>query len=123
MKASMPQSPEEVVARLPLPAMPSASPARPGQGALYSLHAASQASSSSHMLLESLNVSVFSSCMGRGKGSPGWMIWNDHDPKQDPSTFKRIEVVGDITWGVNMSDVEWRGSLNKKLGCQDGCGA
>lgn len=81
-------------------------------------------------LLDSLGVRLFSVCLGDVPGSDGYFIWNDADPRQRPEMFTPLPVAGDVTWGVQMWDVqlssEERGSGKKwslDLGCAGGCSA
>lgn len=76
-------------------------------------------------LLESLGTTLFSTCLERGPGAPGWLIWNDLDPRKRP-LFTGIKVVGEVTWGVKLSGVSFEGgasSTSVHLGCSNGCGA
>eukprot|EP00406_Dinophysis_acuminata_P066850 CAMPEP_0179281920 /NCGR_PEP_ID=MMETSP0797-20121207/37401_1 /TAXON_ID=47934 /ORGANISM="Dinophysis acuminata, Strain DAEP01" /LENGTH=359 /DNA_ID=CAMNT_0020990641 /DNA_START=126 /DNA_END=1201 /DNA_ORIENTATION=- len=76
-------------------------------------------------LLESLSIDFFSMCLERGIGAPGWLIWNDLDPRKR-QLFTGIKVVGEVTWGVKLTGISFDGgaqSTSVHLGCSDGCGA
>mmetsp|Transcript_28659 Transcript_28659/g.81988 ORF Transcript_28659/g.81988 Transcript_28659/m.81988 type:complete len:475 (-) Transcript_28659:346-1770(-) len=77
-------------------------------------------------LLESLGVRAFSVCLGRRPNSPGWLIWND-ESRDGQVGVQRIPVVGKLTWGVSVKNVELRGlhghDQDLQIGCDEGCGA
>lgn len=76
-------------------------------------------------LLETFGISVFSSCLGKAPGSPGWLIWNDLVPSSRPEPFVSLQVQGNVTWSLvvdSLALVSKDGSHNV-IGCQDGCGA
>lgn len=71
-------------------------------------------------LLEGLGVSVFSICLEKESGGPGYIIWNDPAPLTLQSLFTPIEVVGKSTWSVQLQNVRVGGV---SLGCTDSCAA
>lgn len=76
-------------------------------------------------LLENLGVRSFSICLERGKGSPGWLIWND-TKATDTKLFTTAKVVGRFTWGIEIGKLNFEGGSDSdkiELGCKKGCGA
>eukprot|EP00927_Polykrikos_kofoidii_P003294 TRINITY_DN11311_c0_g1_i1.p1 TRINITY_DN11311_c0_g1~~TRINITY_DN11311_c0_g1_i1.p1 ORF type:complete len:475 (-),score=75.75 TRINITY_DN11311_c0_g1_i1:134-1519(-) len=59
-------------------------------------------------LLENFGTHRFSICLERPSGAPGHFIWNDRDPEKSLGVFEEIEVAGRITWGVKLSNAEFR---------------
>lgn len=88
-------------------------------------------------LLDRLNCSIFSYCLQRKKGSPGYFYWNDNDPSHKPELFQEIPVQGEVTWGVKMAKARLeyimppvingtRANVTLdpiRLGCEPSCGA
>lgn len=76
-------------------------------------------------LLETLNLTTFSSCLGRLPGTSGWLVWNDLDPV-GRQNFVELHVAGKFTWSVQIFDLTlgaYAGSPPTILGCENGCGA
>mmetsp|Transcript_56147 Transcript_56147/g.130734 ORF Transcript_56147/g.130734 Transcript_56147/m.130734 type:complete len:466 (-) Transcript_56147:86-1483(-) len=70
-------------------------------------------------LLEKLGVTVFSSCLGREPGSPGWLVWNDNS-HIEKSGVTRFPVTDSTMWGLQLTGVAIG---NRTVGCTNGCGA
>jgi len=75
-------------------------------------------------LVENMGMERFSTCYGKGPGSPAWMIWNDAQRAGMPGV-KTIPVVGSITWGVHLEGLTLTapGVAGVQVGCQPSCGA
>lgn len=79
-------------------------------------------------LLENLGVHRFSVCLGRQRGSPGHLIWNENDPRTVKG-FSMLSVVGQIHWGVELHNariaakVDHMKGTHGKVFCEHGCGA
>mmetsp|Transcript_54650 Transcript_54650/g.98121 ORF Transcript_54650/g.98121 Transcript_54650/m.98121 type:complete len:541 (+) Transcript_54650:58-1680(+) len=88
-------------------------------------------------LLDHLNCTIFSYCLQRKKGSPGWFYWNDNDPVHKPELFQEVPVQGEVTWGVKMAKARLEYIMPPvingtevnvtmdpiRLGCDPSCGA
>lgn len=71
-------------------------------------------------LLHALGVSTFAFCLQRGKPpTPGWMVIG---PSYNPSLFRTIEVVGQVHWGVRMTEFGAPGVAVANP-CNPSCGA
>ncbi|CAK0900901.1 unnamed protein product [Prorocentrum cordatum] len=82
--------------------------------------------SSKLSLVESLGVSRFSHCLGRTAGSPGWLVFDDLDPRTRPESFASLQVAGKLTWSVQVTGMFLRNNFDNTripLGCQPSCGA
>lgn len=55
--------------------------------------------------VDNLGVGDMSACMGRQSGSKGYHIWNDFAKMHSPELFQKLDVVGDIYWSAEMTDV------------------
>jgi len=95
-----------------------------------SLNTALYTQSKNDSLLEVLNVTSFSVCLGKKPGSEGYFIWHDHEPERRPHLFMHVPVVGQHTWGVSLKSVYLGdadgGYLHRGMdlvGCFGGCGA
>lgn len=75
-------------------------------------------------MLENFGIKTFSHCLGRKKGSPGYMVWNDDKRDGAPGTMK-IHVAGNITWGIQIDEMSFSmpGGEIVPFGCKGGCGA
>eukprot|EP00928_Gymnodinium_smaydae_P061982 TRINITY_DN45933_c0_g1_i1.p1 TRINITY_DN45933_c0_g1~~TRINITY_DN45933_c0_g1_i1.p1 ORF type:complete len:453 (-),score=65.19 TRINITY_DN45933_c0_g1_i1:104-1330(-) len=76
-------------------------------------------------LLEALEPEIdrFSVCFGREPKSPGYWTWAVDAPPADATALK---VVGEIHWGLELTNVRLEGGSSKKstmIGCENGCGA
>eukprot|EP00747_Dinoflagellata_sp_TGD_P162649 gnl/TRDRNA2_/TRDRNA2_180479_c0_seq1.p1 gnl/TRDRNA2_/TRDRNA2_180479_c0~~gnl/TRDRNA2_/TRDRNA2_180479_c0_seq1.p1 ORF type:complete len:549 (-),score=110.61 gnl/TRDRNA2_/TRDRNA2_180479_c0_seq1:70-1716(-) len=85
-------------------------------------------------LSQNLGINTFSVCIGKQPKSPGYFIWNDANPENQPFVFTHIPVVGKIHWGVDLRYVRlghqtWTATPHdSQLGCggsgeTGGCGA
>jgi len=78
-------------------------------------------------LLELFDTTVFSVCLDRARGSPGYFIWNDNAVTQEPELFARLPVVGDYFWSCELSRVRLgvpgENGNGHEVGCSTGCGA
>jgi len=78
-------------------------------------------------LLDTLKVDRFSICMGNGEGKPGYLVWNDDDPKKKLDMFTAVPVEASHTWGVKMTRIRLgkNGHTDEdiSMGCEKGCGA
>jgi len=76
-------------------------------------------------LTKKLGVSVFSTCLGREVGSPGYLIWNDVRPIERPGMVT-AHVPGKITWSVEVKGGSFKSPLGfgmVEVACKNGCGA
>eukprot|EP00747_Dinoflagellata_sp_TGD_P163522 gnl/TRDRNA2_/TRDRNA2_182271_c0_seq1.p1 gnl/TRDRNA2_/TRDRNA2_182271_c0~~gnl/TRDRNA2_/TRDRNA2_182271_c0_seq1.p1 ORF type:complete len:529 (+),score=88.60 gnl/TRDRNA2_/TRDRNA2_182271_c0_seq1:1-1587(+) len=77
-------------------------------------------------LLTSLGTRLFSSCLGKDSGSPGYTIWNDDAMNRMPAKFTSMQVTGKTTWGLQMKDAKFQGGSElgapKSIGCKPSCG-
>ncbi|CAK9051511.1 unnamed protein product [Durusdinium trenchii] len=86
-----------------------------------------------HLELASLNDSVpatlhlrfLSVCLERPANSPGHLIWHDLDPTLRSEPFRRLTVVGSISWALQLKDLRLRApnGTSVPLACSEGCGA
>mmetsp|Transcript_4394 Transcript_4394/g.12849 ORF Transcript_4394/g.12849 Transcript_4394/m.12849 type:complete len:475 (+) Transcript_4394:55-1479(+) len=76
-------------------------------------------------MVQALNISTFSVCLGKKPGSAGFFVWNDPSQREQPALFRHIPVMGRHTWTVNMSSVRLINDtqLELPIGCGKGCGA
>ena len=51
---------------------------------------------------ENLHLQFLSICLGAAPGSSGVAVWHDLDPSKRPEVFKRLAVVGQMTWGLSL---------------------
>lgn len=79
------------------------------------------ASLSDRSLLEAFSVDTFSVCLQAGKEEPGWLVWDDEDPSKRPG-FVEVPVIGEIHWGVGLTDVALKGISFKLNGFAGGGG-
>lgn len=82
--------------------------------------------SSKLSLIESLGVSRFSHCLGRTTGSPGWLVFDDLDPRSRPEAFVSLPVAGKLTWSIQVTGMFLQNNFDNTritLGCQPSCGA
>jgi len=72
-----------------------------------------------------LHLRYLSVCFGRAKGSKGYMIWNDAEPASRAEPFRRLSVVGSVTWGLALKSVELvsNDGQHHVVACEHGCGA
>lgn len=56
-------------------------------------------------LSEHLSLMNMSICLGKESGSDGYFLWNDTATLQAPERFVEVQVVGDIYWSANLTDV------------------
>mmetsp|Transcript_55422 Transcript_55422/g.171676 ORF Transcript_55422/g.171676 Transcript_55422/m.171676 type:complete len:480 (-) Transcript_55422:92-1531(-) len=77
-----------------------------------------------HSLVENFGMQRFSTCYGKGPGSPAYMIWNDIEREGQPGV-RRIPVIGNITWSALLETVTLSvpGAAEIAVGCQPSCGA
>jgi len=76
-------------------------------------------------LIEKFGVQVFSTCFGRDPGSPGYLIWNDAKPTDQPGLVT-AHVPGKITWSVEVKGGSFKSPLGfgmVEVACKNGCGA
>lgn len=78
-------------------------------------------------LLDTLKVDRFSICLGSGEGKPGYLVWNDDDPKKRLDMFIAVPVAASHTWGVHMTNFalgkNGHTDEDNSVGCEKGCGA
>ncbi|CAE7860129.1 GAA [Symbiodinium microadriaticum] len=72
-----------------------------------------------------LQMRYMSVCIGAAEGSKGYMIWNDLPPATRPEPFRRLSVVGSVTWGLSLKNVRLvqKDGSSHTVGCREGCGA
>lgn len=78
-----------------------------------------------------LNISEFSICLGRPKGSPGWLTWGSRLTDTQRSQAVELSNVGKFHWTVSMTDIlpvglqlgQERANAAKVLLCGKGCAA
>ncbi|CAE7938456.1 ODA11 [Symbiodinium necroappetens] len=72
-----------------------------------------------------LQMRYMSVCIGAAEGSKGYMIWNDLPPASRPEPFRRLSVVGSVTWGLSLKNVRLvqKDGSSHTVGCREGCGA
>jgi len=76
-------------------------------------------------LIEKFGVQVFSTCFGRDPGSPGYLIWNDAKPTDQPGLVT-AHVPGKITWSVEVKGASFKPPLGGDMidiACKEGCAA
>jgi len=76
-------------------------------------------------LTAQLGMQVFSTCLGREAGSPGYFIWNDVKPSDRPGMVT-AHVPGQITWSVEVKSTSFRSPLGVDMTdivCTQGCAA
>jgi hypothetical protein len=71
-------------------------------------------------LLNNLDCSIFSVCLGEAPFSPGWFIWNDHEPPASSKAFVSVPVTAKRNWGAKLTAVKLGDTV---FGCPNGCGA
>jgi hypothetical protein len=70
-------------------------------------------------LMDKFGITRYSVCLQQQDKSPGWIIWQDLDPRTRPG-FTEVEVKGTVHWGVEL----WNVQIGDKIvSCQGGCGA
>eukprot|EP00929_Paragymnodinium_shiwhaense_P058530 TRINITY_DN29308_c0_g1_i2.p1 TRINITY_DN29308_c0_g1~~TRINITY_DN29308_c0_g1_i2.p1 ORF type:complete len:511 (-),score=77.83 TRINITY_DN29308_c0_g1_i2:40-1572(-) len=77
-------------------------------------------------LLEQLNVTRFSVCLGQERGSDGYFVWNEPKTQPEPAGVSSMSVDANFSWGVKMPSAKLAGgSLSEEvsLGCEGGCAA
>jgi len=82
-------------------------------------------------MVDTFGVNMYSICFGRKPGSDGYLIWSDTAPSVKPEYFKRIPVMGNHTWSVDLSEPKFvhnPQAVDPKyegvtLGCENGCAA
>ncbi|CAK9114791.1 Pepsin A [Durusdinium trenchii] len=73
---------------------------------------------------ENLQLRFLSMCLGRKQGSLGAAIWHDHDPSSRPEPFRRLAVIGKVTWGLSLKNVRLVSKGQRiDIACSKGCGA
>ncbi|CAE7607574.1 Ren1 [Symbiodinium pilosum] len=72
-----------------------------------------------------LQMRYMSVCFGAETGSKGYLVWNDKAPTSRPEPFRRLSVVGAVTWGLSLKNVRLvqRDGSSHTVGCPQGCGA
>jgi hypothetical protein len=70
-------------------------------------------------LMDKFGITRFSVCLQQQDKSPGWIIWQDYDPRTRPG-FTEVEVKGQVHWGVELWNVQVGDTV---VSCQQGCGA
>eukprot|EP00420_Gonyaulax_spinifera_P019619 CAMPEP_0197907718 /NCGR_PEP_ID=MMETSP1439-20131203/65358_1 /TAXON_ID=66791 /ORGANISM="Gonyaulax spinifera, Strain CCMP409" /LENGTH=384 /DNA_ID=CAMNT_0043529169 /DNA_START=1 /DNA_END=1152 /DNA_ORIENTATION=+ len=71
-----------------------------------------------------LGVRYFSACLEWATGAPGYFIWNDIPPKEQPVPFLALDVIEGDSWSVRLTSVNLEGPEGKvSLGCEQGCEA
>jgi hypothetical protein len=78
-----------------------------------------EAGRSTPSLMEEMGITRYSVCLQQQDKSPGWIIWQDHDPVMRPGFFG-VKVVGAVHWGVELRNVQIGENI---VSCQSGCGA
>lgn len=72
---------------------------------------------------ENLQLQFLSICLRAASGSKGVAVWHDADPRHR-SPFKRLAVIGKITWGLSLKNVHLVSKGQRiPIACADGCGA
>lgn len=80
-------------------------------------------------VLENMETKVFSVCLGRTSGTPGYLVWNDDAATAQAELFQEVTVKGKRTWTVSMGNAAFEGGgvagkeYSEQIGCQGGCGA
>jgi len=75
-------------------------------------------------MLRTMNVSIFSICLGAKPGSDGVLMWNDKVHTELPELFTRVNIARNASWIVNLNDatMNWQhGSV--KVDCDGACTA
>jgi len=70
-------------------------------------------------LMQMMGITRYSVCLLPQDQAPGYMIWQDADPRANPA-FTPIPVEGEVHWGVRLDQVKVGSSA---FACQGGCGA
>lgn len=72
-----------------------------------------------------LQMRYMSVCIGAAEGSKGYMTWNDLAPASRPEPFRRLSVVGSVTWGLSLKNIRLvqKDGSSHTVGCREGCGA
>jgi hypothetical protein len=70
-------------------------------------------------LMDKFGITRYSVCLQQQDKSPGWIIWQDYDPRTRPG-FTEVEVKGTVHWGVELKNVQVGETV---VSCQSGCGA
>jgi len=76
-------------------------------------------------MLRRMHANCFSFCFLQEKGTHGYFVMNDHDPRGVRSNkhFEHIEVTGKVTWSSDLTDVQVTGGADNadiKLDCKWG---
>ena len=68
-------------------------------------------------VVEMLNTTRFSVCLGRKPGSAGHFVWNDHDPSNNDA-FQKLDMAGKATWGLSLSNAVMKHGVKRlDIGC------
>jgi len=79
------------------------------------------------VMLNSYNITLFSLCLLNPPGSSGYFVWNDTTVLEQPSFFKRVQILGRHTWAIGMTNVRvaprWPDAEPIQIACNSTCGA